>query len=480
MKISIRNLGAVREAEIDLKPLTIFIGPNSSGKTWTAYLLSGIFGPYGFQHYLRESNIDQIWADYPTLEKLFQQVNARRSARINLVEFADQHGEAYFNGVAGYAKEWMPRFLATERGFFDDLTVSVDFAATKERVLETLRKAVVTRSLSSIKSLKEKDQELLYFYSESDLTEADAGEVYLSQDLPTSVIKRFLAESIFQPIHRALFPDTYVFPAERTTFITFPFDGTLAGSYPVQRSNSASEELFDSLSDLTKPSRRSKQLAIPIANFLSMVSRVYSVSARGGSRRSNAATKDYAQLADLLEKTILIGGIEFSTPEPQPGRELLFRTANDIAIEIPIASSMVKELTPLVLYLRYLAKAGDLVVIDEPEMNLHPEAQARLSEFLGMLVNAGLYIIVTSHSPYIVDHLANVIRASENKNQKAIRNQFFLKRNEAFIRQDQVSVYLFDKGTATSVLTEDGLVEWGTFSDVSDRSNRIYFSLDRG
>lgn len=34
---------------------------------------------------------------------------------------------------------------------------------------------------------------------------------------------------------------------------------------------------------------------------------------------------------------------------------------------------MVKELSPLVLYLRYLARAGELLIIDEPEMNLHPE-----------------------------------------------------------------------------------------------------------
>ena len=38
MKIKIRNLGPIRdEAVFELKPLTIFIGPNNSGKTWLAY-----------------------------------------------------------------------------------------------------------------------------------------------------------------------------------------------------------------------------------------------------------------------------------------------------------------------------------------------------------------------------------------------------------------------------------------------------------
>jgi len=58
---------------------------------------------------------------------------------------------------------------------------------------------------------------------------------------------------------------------------------------------------------------------------------------------------------------------------------------------------MVKELSPLVLYLRYLALPGELLIIDEPEMNLHPEAQVKMIEFIAMLINAGLRVLVTTH-----------------------------------------------------------------------------------
>ena len=34
MRITVHNLGVLKEATIDLKPLTVFIGPNNSGKTW--------------------------------------------------------------------------------------------------------------------------------------------------------------------------------------------------------------------------------------------------------------------------------------------------------------------------------------------------------------------------------------------------------------------------------------------------------------
>jgi predicted ATPase len=37
MKLEILNLGVIEKAEIDIKPLTLFVGPNNAGKTWLAY-----------------------------------------------------------------------------------------------------------------------------------------------------------------------------------------------------------------------------------------------------------------------------------------------------------------------------------------------------------------------------------------------------------------------------------------------------------
>ena len=52
MEISIKDLGAVREANIELKPLTIFVGPNNTGKTWAAYIISALFGARACSEYL--------------------------------------------------------------------------------------------------------------------------------------------------------------------------------------------------------------------------------------------------------------------------------------------------------------------------------------------------------------------------------------------------------------------------------------------
>lgn len=138
---------------------------------------------------------------------------------------------------------------------------------------------------------------------------------------------------------------------------------------------------------------------------------------------------------------------------------------------------MVKELSSLVLYLRYLALPGELLIIDEPEMNLHPAAQVEIIEFLAMLVNAGLHVLITTHSPYIVDHLVNLMDANKHQNQDEIVGTFLLEQKDAFIAQDKVSVYSVENGKVDNILDPDGTIHWQTFSDVTRLVQRIHFDL---
>ncbi|BAZ14559.1 hypothetical protein NIES4071_64030 [Calothrix sp. NIES-4071] len=139
-----------------------------------------------------------------------------------------------------------------------------------------------------------------------------------------------------------------------------------------------------------------------------------------------------------------------------------------------VSSSMVKELTPLLLCLRYLAEPNNLLIIDEPEMNLHPEAQVQIIEFLAMLVNAGLNILITTHSPYIIDHLSNLMKAAKSDDKQSLKNKFYLEDTQAFISQENVSVYLFEDGTTKNILSENGYIDWRTFGDVSEYISHVF------
>ena len=59
VEISVRNFGPIAEADLDLRPLTVFVGPSNTGKTYLSvliYALHRIFGDFsGFplSHTLR-------------------------------------------------------------------------------------------------------------------------------------------------------------------------------------------------------------------------------------------------------------------------------------------------------------------------------------------------------------------------------------------------------------------------------------------
>ncbi len=456
MKISISHLGAIDKATIDLKPLTVFIGENGTGKTWAAYTLSAIFGSYGYEKYIEAYFNGKTQKTYPPLDNAIQQVLDEGNAQIDVVQFAYDYAETYINDVARLASTWMPTFMPTRRVNFDDLQVQIDLAATKTAFLDKITATTVDKKLSFgsqsknalINAFKESGKATLYFYSE--------GEIL--KKLPERAVKKFVAVQLFQIVHRTLYYNAYVFPTERTTFITFSF----SSAEPKEKSIEEDEKI--------KPGRMVK----PVGRFLNMIitAAIKSPTERKEQIINNPKISDYVKLAEFLETEILRGNVDFDTSGLQ--KELLFQTTENIKLEIPLVSSMIKELAPLVLYLRYLAEPNDWIIIDEPEMNLHPAAQVELIEFLAMLVNAGLHVLITTHSPYIVDHIANLMQAAKHENQDDIKKGFYLERTDAFIPQAQVSIYLFENSTARNIVDEKGVIDWRTFGNVSSDVSNIY------
>lgn len=51
------------------------------------------------------------------------------------------------------------------------------------------------------------------------------------------------------------------------------------------------------------------------------------------------------------------------------------------------------------------AKKGDLLMIENPEIHLHPKAQAKLGEFLTRMVKSGVQLMVETHSEHIINKI---------------------------------------------------------------------------
>jgi predicted ATPase len=138
MKLQIGNLGIIRNATIDLKPMTIFVGPNNSGKTLLAYVLLAIFGQAGLDRYKNVLTKDIISTLYPPINDTIQHLINEGNAKIDLRYFADRYAEIYINDVAYKSKKWLKEFMSVERFSFDELEIKIILEETKEKLLKYL------------------------------------------------------------------------------------------------------------------------------------------------------------------------------------------------------------------------------------------------------------------------------------------------------------------------------------------------------
>jgi len=473
MKIKFKNFGPIEKAEIELKPLTIFVGANNTGKTWTAYALAGILGPYGRESY-SDAYVEGIIPNtYQVLEEAIEQVIKHGAAVIDLVQFANDYGEIYFNNVARYTQGWIASFLSTELATFENLDVSIEFAQSKAKMVEGVLDAdihaeIIGTEESSILTIRKVsgDKQVAIYSS----IQSPSSEDIKLEEISPLIIRDFLVKTIFRTIHRTVYPLVQVLPTERTAFIAHPFRYK-----PVERGATL-------IQDGATHERKRRLAPGGVGHFLSMMKIISEVSEKRQRVRTtteNKLIKEYLKLTQLLEEQVLGGTLSYSESDSNSDqdKEVLFQLPTGRKIEISVASSMVKELSSLLFYLRYLAKPGELIIIDEPEMNLHPEAQVKLIEFLSILVNDGINVLITTHSPYLIDHLANLIRANDSENKELIKDAFYLKRKDAFISKDKVSVYMFGQGQAQNVLDNEGVIDLDTFGRVADRISEIYFAL---
>lgn len=492
MKVTVRNLGVIKdEATIDLKPLTIFIGPNNSGKTWLAYALASVLGAYGTSEYIQAYLKEQVPQLYTPLNEAVEKVLSEGSATIDLYRFMEEYGEVYFNEIAKYAQTWMSDYLSTEYIRFSDLDISLQLAESKayllQRILRYQRRSNVAKGLLTIQ--KTKDDKKIYAYTVVEGQNTKEREEEIEESIPLEEVRRRLVNFVFTAIRQSLYTKIGIFPTERTTLVASRFSERIIDEEQLQKMAQLTETLNTLVKELDindlPGSRAASRVAIqPVGTFLSMLRSLFGVGTKEKEARQKQGESDsrifkYIELADILEEQVLGGSVQFSTPEPHPRRQILFQPSEDTNLEIPIASSMVKELAPLVLYLRYLAQPGEMLVIDEPEMNLHPKAQVQIIEFLTMLVNADLHILITTHSTYIIDHLVNLIKANQLEHQEhpVDPEMFLLSNKDAFIAQDKVSAYSFEDGKVESILREDGTINWQTFSEVTQYIQQVNFTL---
>lgn len=105
-------------------------------------------------------------------------------------------------------------------------------------------------------------------------------------------------------------------------------------------------------------------------------------------------------LADL--EALIDGEVAYDRAE----RDFVFRRPSGTSISIKNTASGIKVFGLLKILVANEFVAKDTVLIfDEPENHLHPKWQLKLAQILIKLVESGVYVLVSSHSPYLIEAL---------------------------------------------------------------------------
>jgi predicted ATPase len=87
------------------------------------------------------------------------------------------------------------------------------------------------------------------------------------------------------------------------------------------------------------------------------------------------------------------------------------------------------------------ATKGDLLLIENPEVHLHPRGQAIMGQFLAEVANAGVQILVESHSDHVLNGIRRAVKSGCVSSDK-VALHFFRPRDEnpELIEQDLAQV----------------------------------------
>lgn len=444
-----KNIGCLKSGSLIVKPITILCGKNNTGKTWVMYSI------YGFL------NTSQPNVRLPKTAEITKELKVQGTYELKLDDWIEEN---YLSIKKDFDKD--SQKMLEEVFNTNDTTIfsKSQFSWVVEK--ESLIRHVKSKSMHFTLTLGTSKKEIINIEKDSD--ESVLKLTLLDVEFPQ--VERFINHTLVQllQLEHDRSP-AFLIPAERNGLHLFFNE---LSSRRTALLHHASKESFD-LNSLLKDVLKSKYSA-PIANYIDWLNELK-------TKRKEKST-DFHSAAEEIKKIISgkytvdnEGQIYFSTYKK--GKE------ESKKLELHLSSSTVKSLFGLWFYLEHQAEVGDILMIDEPELNLHPANQRIIARFLAKLSNSGLRIIVSTHSDYFLKEINSLIMLSSAKN--TIKRDAVMKKQgidaSALVDENNVAAYLFEQNTISEMEKSVEGINALTFDRVIDSINEdndeIYFSL---
>ena len=413
MKLILDNIGMLNHAEITLHKLCVIAGENDNGKSTIGKIVFCIVKAINrYREDLQESK--ESWvaekreeinfrlreALKPTSPKTLEMVEAVRS----LLRVGSRHGQT--------AEEQLAAIDYLIQRVFAEAELSPE---DKEEV--TALRDEIQSKLDQPENIKQSIENALnkVFASEFDasllLQGATEGRIQLIENDLTLIDLAVMNEGV------RLTGDVEPVALKDATFIDSPLilnnHDVLARSQTLldlDQRRSGSSRLGQSFTTLHTKDLFDK-LRTPVLPF-------------------DLFEADKADLAREIQ-SIIDGEIVYDRNERD---FVLHRSGESISIKNTASGIKVFGLLQILVANEFVAK-NTVLIFDEPENHLHPKWQLKLAEVLLKLVENGVYVFVSSHSPYLIEALKRGVDRAGLANEA----RFALALNKQITDEDRLS-----------------------------------------
>lgn len=409
MKIHIKELGAIKEGTIDLsKKMNVFCGPNGTGKTYMAYVIYGLL----------KSQI-HIGPN----EKLAKELIEKRKTKYE-INFDTLH--KYRNDIIENFKEDFDSLF----GIGEDLakqyfeTTEISFKETEDE----FKQQIIQCEFHTTISIRKIDIEVKKTKNTNFLDLEILEKTISNKDI--DILNFFLFSSILSIMATYPIGSTYILPVERNSIFTFSKELSISKQEAVDHFHAMTgKNKLDRYDLLFKKTTR---YPLPIKDGLMIADDLAEI------KKTNSKFYDFAT---QIENELLHGKVQITSEG-----EIQFKSDKAAKRNLPIhmTASIIKSLSSLVVYLKHIAQNNDLIIIDEPEINLHPDNQIILTKLFSRLINNGFRLLISTHSDYFVRELNNLIMLSSKKPEiEALKTQYGYTKDE-FILKEDIAVHYFN------------------------------------
>ncbi|MCC3438304.1 MAG: ATP-binding protein [Oscillatoriales cyanobacterium] len=451
MKIKVKNLGALKQAEFTLGELTIICGGNNTGKTYATYAL------FGFLFTWR-----QILAIDINDNKI-QQLLADGVIHLDIQEYVKQAEQIVFKACQVYTQQ-LPHIFAAPAKRFKKTEFQVNLDIKNITLASQFQSTLGSANVELFSMTKREDSRELVVTL---LVEKEKAKI------PNEILKKTIADALKHIIFAEIIPRPFIASAERTGAAIFRKELNFARNRLLEQMGKSNnnihpiELLFKAYQDY----------ALPIQTNVEFTRELESIV-----KKSSFIAEEHPDiLADFAD---IIGGQYTVTRNDE-----LYYEPNGKRIKLSMdeSSSAVRSLLDIGFYLKHEAQIGDLLMIDEPELNLHPENQRRVARLFARLVNLGIKVFITTHSDYIIKELNTLIMLNHDKpHLKRVAEEEGYREVE-LISSNKIKVYIAEEAGSTKTnkcqtLTPADIdpemgIEARSFDTTIETMNRIQESI---